>query len=213
MFDFYLLGKQELGFFHLLRVLNNWKFSVDYKRQEHIWNQVHLVQNCTWLPTLSPSFPMWCGAGSTTSLTSAFLMGEAGTEALTERGAVRPGDHTQCPGWQPLSPHTGENWDWVMFTQRGYLHVSLFQVDIPRQSVFFSAKLRKHSFLPAHIWKILLWHVKMWLWVNAKTCAFPLKSQKDRAQTVMLCPPNISPSLIKITKGLLTILPLQSFVL
>lgn len=41
---------------------------------------------------------MWCGAGSTTSLTSAFLMGEAGTEALTKRGAVRPGDHTQCPG-------------------------------------------------------------------------------------------------------------------
>lgn len=37
---------------------------------------------------------MWCGAGSTTSLTFAFLMGEAGTEALTERGAVRPGDHT-----------------------------------------------------------------------------------------------------------------------
>lgn len=38
------------------------------------------------------SFPMQCGAGSTTSLTFGFLMGEAGTEALTERGAVRPGD-------------------------------------------------------------------------------------------------------------------------
>lgn len=35
---------------------------------------------------------MRCGAGSTTSLTFGFLMGEAGTEALTERGAVRPGD-------------------------------------------------------------------------------------------------------------------------
>lgn len=44
------------------------------------------------------SFPMQCGAGSTTSLTFGFLMGKAGTEALTERGAVRPGDCTQCPG-------------------------------------------------------------------------------------------------------------------
>lgn len=41
---------------------------------------------------------MWYGASSLTSLTLIVLMGEAGTEALTESGAVRIRVRARSPG-------------------------------------------------------------------------------------------------------------------